>query len=77
MDQEPPKKTTKRLSPTERMSRPSLEVRVSQRVKQLEERAWQMPPGPERDDLLRRARRMDVANHLNEWLSSPVLQSPK
>jgi hypothetical protein len=36
-----------------------------------------LPPGPQRDALLRRARQMDVANHMNEWLSSLRLQSPK
>jgi hypothetical protein len=42
MDQEPEKKSRKRLSPAERMSLPSLEMRVSSRAKELEDRAWQM-----------------------------------
>jgi hypothetical protein len=35
MDQEPEKKSRKRLSPAERMSLPSLEMRVSSRAKEL------------------------------------------
>jgi hypothetical protein len=77
MDQEPEKKSRKRLSPAERMSLPSLEMRVSSRAKELEDRAWQMPPGPVRDQLLRRARQMNVASHVNEWLSSRGLHPPK
>ena len=36
-----------------------------------------MPPSAEKDDMLRRARQADTASHLNEWLNSPGLQSPK
>jgi hypothetical protein len=43
----------------------------------LEDQAWRLPPGPERDAMLKRARQMDVANHTSEWLSSPGLQPPK
>ena len=70
-------KTRKRLSNDERASRPAFEERISQAAKELEDRAWRLPPGPERDALLRRARRMDIAKHMNEWLSSPGLQAPK
>jgi hypothetical protein len=80
MEKEPPSKPgrpRKLLSPQERISRPALEIRISQRAKELEEQAWRMPPGPERDELLRRARRIDVATHINEWLTSPGLRPPK
>lgn len=40
------------------------------------EQAAQMPPGPERDALLKKARQADVANHLDEWAKSPGLQPP-
>jgi hypothetical protein len=59
-------KTRARLSKEQRASRPTFEERVSQAAKDLENQAWRLPPGPERDNLLRRARRMDVANHMNE-----------
>jgi hypothetical protein len=69
MDQGPQKKPRKRLSPDERMSRQSFEARVSQRARELEEQAWRMPPGPERDQLLRRARQLDIVTHIDDWLS--------
>jgi len=74
MDQGPWKKSRKRLSPAERMSRPSFEMRISHRARELEKQAWQMPPGPERDQLLRRARQLDMVTHLDDWLSSPGLK---
>jgi hypothetical protein len=41
------------------------------------ERADQLPPGAEREDLLEKAREADVAAHINEWVNSPGLRSPK
>lgn len=32
--------------------------------------------GPQRDGLLRKIRQLETASHMNEWLSSPGLQSP-
>jgi hypothetical protein len=68
--------TRKRLSNEERASRPAFDERVSQAAKDLEDRARRLPPGPERDALLRRARRMNIANQMDEWLSSPGLRAP-
>jgi hypothetical protein len=59
-----------------RTSRPTFEERVTQATKDLEDQAWRLPPGPERDNLLRRARQMTTASHMQEWLSSPGLRSP-
>jgi hypothetical protein len=70
-------KVRKRLTKNELASRSAFEERVFRAAKDLKVQAWRMPPGPERDALLRRARRMDIANHMNEWLSSPGLQAPK
>jgi hypothetical protein len=36
-----------------------------------------MPPGAERDALLRRARQITVSENLELWLSLPKLQPPK
>ena len=77
MGQKEPLKPRRRMSTEERTSRPSFEARISQAAKELEKKAWRMPPGPERDNLLRRARQMDITSHLREWLSSPGLQPPK
>ena len=44
-------------------------------AKDLREQASPVPAGLERDDMLRRARRADTAAHLDDWASSPGLQS--
>jgi hypothetical protein len=66
-----------RISQEERLSRPAFQVSVSRAAEELEEQAWHMPPGPERDALLRKARQVNVSEHLMEWLTSPGLQAPK
>jgi hypothetical protein len=38
--------------------------------------AAKLPHGRERDDLLRKARQLETASHVNEWLSSPGLSPP-
>ena len=38
--------------------------------------AAKLPPGTERDGLLRKARQADTASHLDEWANSPGLQPP-
>ncbi len=38
--------------------------------------AQRLPPGNDRDALLTKARQLDTASHINEWLSSPGLRSP-
>jgi hypothetical protein len=39
--------------------------------------ARKLPPGKERDVLLRKARQLETASHINDWLSSPELQPPQ
>lgn len=39
-------------------------------------RAASLPPGPERDAIIKKVRQADVANHLDEWAKSPGLQPP-
>jgi hypothetical protein len=39
--------------------------------------ALRLPPGKERDALLRKARQLQTASHINDWLSSPELQPPQ
>jgi hypothetical protein len=77
MGQKDPIKSRKRMSLEERQSRPLFEPRISQAAQDLEEQAWLMPPGPERDALLRRARALNTEEHLRDWVSSrpPSLQS--
>jgi hypothetical protein len=33
--------------------------------------------GPEREELLKKARRADTASHIDEWANSPGLQPPE
>lgn len=55
----------------------SFEERIAEEAKRLRERAQELPMGKEREELLKKAREADVASHINEWLTSPGLQSPK
>jgi hypothetical protein len=55
----------------------SLKDRLSAFAEDVREKAAQLTPGAERDDLLRRARQADAAFHLDEWAKSPGLQPPK
>lgn len=54
----------------------SLDQRLEEQAKRLRQEARGIPPGIERDRLIRRARQAEVAMHMNEWLSSPGLQPP-
>ena len=55
----------------------TLEERLSAFAKEARERAMELPPGFERDDLLRRARQANTAMNVQEWVSSPGLQPPR
>jgi hypothetical protein len=54
----------------------SLKERLAFEAIQLREKAKIMPAGAERDELLRKARRLDVAAQMDNWLSSPELKPP-
>ena len=54
-----------------------LKDRLAAFADDMREKAAQMPPGLERDDVLRRARQADTALHADEWANSPGLQPPK
>jgi hypothetical protein len=55
----------------------SLKQRLIDQVKRLREEAKLMGPGVERETLLRKARQAETAAHIDEWLSSRGLRSPK
>jgi hypothetical protein len=46
-------------------------------AREAKERAATLPPGPERQELLKQAREAKLAAELEDWLSSPGLQPPK
>jgi hypothetical protein len=55
---------------------PTLEERLDQEATNLREQAKLRPPGRLRELVLRKARQMDLAAHINEWLTSPGLRAP-
>ncbi len=60
--------------------RPTLHLfrdRLVDEKKRLEAQLAELQPGPKRDQLLQKLRQLDTASHINEWLSSPGLQSPR
>jgi hypothetical protein len=54
-----------------------LDKRLSEDAQRLRKEARGTPPGVERDRLIRRARFLETASHMSQWLSSPGLQSPR
>ena len=55
----------------------SLKDRLVAFAKEVREKASKLAPGPERDELLTKARRADTASHLDDWANSPGLRAPK
>jgi hypothetical protein len=55
----------------------TLQDRLNAWADSVREQAAQLPPTPERDALLKRARQADTASHLDKWVNSPGLQSSK
>lgn len=50
--------------------------RLEQEITRLRTEADKLPPGIEREGLLRKARQAETACRVNEWLSSPGLRPP-
>jgi hypothetical protein len=56
----------------------SLKDRLASFAKKVREKASTLPPGAEKNDLLRRACQADTASsHLDGWINSSELQPPK
>lgn len=55
----------------------SLKERLAEEATRLRAQAKLLPPGPKREDLLRKARQDEAASHMSEWLNSPGLQPPR
>lgn len=53
-----------------------LEDRLAREAARLREAAKLLPPGIERERLLRRARQAEVGAYISEWFKSPGLRSP-
>jgi hypothetical protein len=55
----------------------SLQDRLSAWANQVREQASRLPPGPERDALLKKLSQADTALNLEDWLKPPGLRSPR
>jgi hypothetical protein len=55
----------------------TLQDRLSAWAISVRSQASKLPPGPERDALLKKASQADAASHLSDWVNSPGLQPPK
>ena len=55
----------------------TLEEKWREQSEALKAQAAKMPHGKEREDLLRKARQLETASYVNEYLSSPELRPPK
>jgi hypothetical protein len=56
----------------------TFEERLDEEARQFKQEAEMLPLGSQtREMLLRRARQAETASHINEWLSSRGLASPK
>ena len=55
----------------------SFHDRLTTHAEKMKEAARLLPAGKERDDILKKVRQLDVAAHLDEWLSSPGLVPPR
>jgi hypothetical protein len=49
----------------------SFEERLATKARQLREQAKALPPGVEREELIRKARHAETASRMSEWLRSP------
>ncbi|WP_024519369.1 hypothetical protein [Bradyrhizobium sp. Tv2a-2] len=54
----------------------TLKDRLISFAKEAREKAGQLQPCPEKDELLKKARQADTAVHLADWANSPGLQPP-
>jgi hypothetical protein len=54
-----------------------LQERLAAWADEIRRKAASLPPGPEREALLKRASQADVASHIDDWANSSELQPPK
>jgi hypothetical protein len=54
----------------------TLQERLTAWTEEMKVQAAKLPPGPERDAIIKKVRQADVASHIDEWAKSPGLQPP-
>jgi hypothetical protein len=59
------------------MRKLTIEQKWRQQIEEVRIEAGKLPPSKERDTLFQKARQLETASHLAEWMSSPGLQPPK
>jgi hypothetical protein len=52
----------------------SLKDRLTAFAEEARQKATELPPGPERDEMLKKVRQADTASHLDAWANSPGLR---
>ena len=55
----------------------SFDERLQRAAHDAREAAQLLPPGPQRDLMLKKADQAETACRINEWLASPGLRSPR
>jgi hypothetical protein len=59
------------------MRKITIEEKWHRQSEEAKRHAEKLPQGKERDALVRKARQLESASHLNQWLSSPGLRPPR
>jgi hypothetical protein len=59
------------------MRKISIEEKWHQQSEAAKDEAQKLPHGKEREALVRKARQLETASQINQWLSSPELRPPK
>jgi hypothetical protein len=55
----------------------TLKEQLAAYAKEVRQRALRLPPSPEREEMLKRARIADTELHLDDWANSSELRQPK
>ena len=53
------------------------EERLAQMAQKCMEKAKTLPPGIEREEMIRKARQAEIAAQLDQWAASPGLRAPE
>jgi hypothetical protein len=59
------------------MGKLTIEQKWHQQSEEAKHQAENLPHGRERDVLIRKARQLETASQINQWLSSPELKPPE
>jgi hypothetical protein len=59
------------------MRKITIEEKWHQQSEAAKSEAQKLPHGKERDALIRKARQLETASQINQWLSSPELRPPE